>query len=186
MFLNIITPCSRPQNLHLIAESINIPKENYRWIVVFDADEIPDEIPDICEPYTVKVIGSISGNAQRNFALDLITDGHVYFNDDDTIIQSTLWDEIKEKDADFISFKQANKDGSVRLEGIEIKTNYIDSHNFITSVECIKSRWVLDRYDADGIFASECFKNAKQHLYIPKVLSVYNFLKEHYKQICEF
>ena len=68
MFLNIITPCSRPKNLYLIAESINIPKENYRWIVVFDADEIPDEIPDICEPYTVKVIGSISGNAQRNLA----------------------------------------------------------------------------------------------------------------------
>ena len=177
MFLNIITPCSRPQNLHLIAKSINLPTYAYRWIVVFDADEIPDNIPDICEPYSVKVKGSISGNAQRNLALDLITDGHVYFNDDDTIIQPTLWDEIKEKDADFISFKQSNKDGSLRLEGIEIKTNFIDSHNFITSVECINSRWVLDRYDADGIFASECLKNAKQYLYIPKVLSVYNFLK---------
>jgi hypothetical protein len=176
MFLNIITPCSRPQNLHLIAESINLPTYAYRWIVVFDADEIPDNIPDICEPYCTQNVDSISGNAQRNLALDLITDGHVYFNDDDTIIQPTLWDEIKEKDADFISFKQSNKDGSLRLEGIEIKPNYIDSHNFITSVECINSRWMLNRYDADGIFASECFKNAKQYLYIPKVLSVYNFL----------
>lgn len=29
MFLNIITPCTRPENLHKISESINIPKENY-------------------------------------------------------------------------------------------------------------------------------------------------------------
>ena len=36
MFLNIITPCSRPENLRIISESINIQKENYRWIFVYD------------------------------------------------------------------------------------------------------------------------------------------------------
>ena len=54
MFLNIITPCSRPHLLHRIAESINIPKENYRWIVVFDAETIPDSIP-VCEAYFINV-----------------------------------------------------------------------------------------------------------------------------------
>jgi len=42
MFLNIITPSCRPENLHKISKSINIPRENYRWIVVFDLEEIPD------------------------------------------------------------------------------------------------------------------------------------------------
>jgi hypothetical protein len=178
MFLNIITPCSRTDNLQVISESINIPKENYRWIVVFDAKEIPANVPNNCEAYCIKDNNSIYGNAQRNFALDLVTNGHVYFNDDDTIIQPTLWDEIHDKDyADFISFKQSNKDNTLRLEGIEIAINYIDSHNFITSLECIDSRWVLDRYDADAVFAIECYKNAKETLYIPKVLSVYNSLK---------
>ena len=178
MFLNIITPCSRPDNLQVISESINIPKENYRWLVVFDAVEIPANVPDNCEAYCIKDNNSIYGNAQRNLALDLVTEGHVYFNDDDTIIQPTLWDEIKDKDfTDFISFKQSNKDNTLRLEGIEIAINYIDSHNFITSLKCIDTRWVLDRYDTDAVFAIECYKNAKETLYIPKVLSVYNSLK---------
>jgi hypothetical protein len=177
MLLNIITPCSRPENLQVISESINIPAQNYRWIVVFDGFTYED-IPNNCEAYCIKDSNSIFGNAQRNFAIDLVTEGHLYFNDDDTIIQPNLWDEIKDKESDFISFKQSNKDGSLRLEGIEIYTNFIDSHNFIVSHKCVKdTRWDLNRYDADAIFAMECFKKAKESLYIPKILSVYNSLK---------
>ena len=90
MFLNIITPCSRPHNLQKIYESINIPKENYRWIIVFDAKDIPDNIPN-CEPYAIKVENSIVGNGQRNYALNLIKTGWIYFNDDDTTIHPKLW-----------------------------------------------------------------------------------------------
>lgn len=179
MFLNIITPCVRPENLETISKSINIPRDQYRWIVVFDLLEAPVNIPDNCEWYAIKDASSISGNAQRNFALNLVTHGHIYFNDDDTIMQPELWDEIKDEGAiDFISFKQANKDGSIRLEGVNVSVGTIDSHNFVTSVECMgDTSWVLDRYDADGVFARECFKKAKTILYIDKVLSVYNTLR---------
>ena len=179
MFLNIITPCSRPQNLETISKSINIPRENYRWIVVFDAIEVPENIPDNCEAYAIKDVNSTSGNAQRNFALGLVTDGHIYFNDDDTIIQPNLWDEIKNEDVqDFISFKQANKDGSIRLEGANISVGYIDSHNFVVSTKCVSNtKWVLNKYDADGVFARECYEKAKTILYIDKILSVYNTLR---------
>ena len=90
-----------------------------------------------------------------------------------------LWENIKDEDAtDFISFTQANKDGSIRLEGVNVSVGTIDSHNFVTSVECMgDTRWVLDRYDADGVFARECFEKAKTILYINKVLSVYNTLR---------
>lgn len=179
MFLNIITPCSRPQNLDVISKSINIPRDQYRWIVVFDLLEAPANIPDNCEFYNIKDAKSTSGNAQRNFGLDLVTHGHIYFNDDDTIMQPRLWDEIKNLDVeDFISFKQAHKDGSIRLEGINISVGTIDSHNFVVSAECVgDTRWVLNRYDADGVFAYECHKKANNKMYIPKVLSVYNSLK---------
>jgi hypothetical protein len=179
MFLNIITPCSRPQNLETISKSINIPRDQYRWIVVFDLLEAPENIPDNCEWYTIKDANSTSGNAQRNFALNLITHGHIYFNDDDTVLHIDLWDNIKnENNKDFISFKQSNKDGTIRLEGVNISIGYIDSHNFVTSVECVgDTRWVLNRYDADGVFAHECYKKAKNKLYINKVLSVYNTLR---------
>jgi hypothetical protein len=179
MFLNIITPCSRPQNLETISKSINIPRENYRWIVVFDLLEAPANIPDNCEWYAIKDANSTSGNAQRNFALNLVTHGHIYFNDDDTIMHPDLWENIKnEDDKDFISFKQANKDGSIRLEGVNVSVGTIDSHNFVTSAECVgDTKWVLNRYDADGVFARRCFEKAKNILYINKVLSVYNTLR---------
>ena len=179
MFLNIITPCSRPQNLEIISKSINIPRDQYRWIVVFDLLKKPENIPDNCEFYNVIDKNSISGNAQRNFALNLITHGHIYFNDDDTVMHSNLWENIKNKSVvDFISFKQANKDGSVRLKGDNISIGHIDSHNFITSRECVgNTRWVLDRYDADGVFANKCFKKSKQTVYIFKILSIYNSLR---------
>ena len=85
MFINIITPCSRPENLKVISESINIPKQNYRWIVVFDGFTYEEEdIPNNCEAYSIKDSNSIYGNAQRNFGIDLVTEGYLYFNDDDT------------------------------------------------------------------------------------------------------
>lgn len=178
MLLNIITPCSRPENLKKIAESINLPSYAYRWIVVFDADEIPEGIPDICEPYSIRVQDSVFGNGQRNFGIDLVHDGHIYFNDDDTEINERLWENIKNLDEDFISFGQLNKDGTLRLEGKIVAVGYIDSHNFIVSRECVgDTRWNLSRYDADGVFAHECYKHAKTKKYIPKALSVYNSLK---------
>ncbi len=179
MFLNIITPCSRPENLEIISKSINIPRDQYRWIVVFDLLDKPENVPDNCEWYAIKDANSMSGNAQRNFALNLVTHGHIYFNDDDTIMQPNLWDEIKdEDDMDFISFKQANKDGSVRLEGLNVSVGTIDSHNFVTSAKCVgDTRWILNKYDADGFFARECFEKAKTTLYISKILSVYNTLR---------
>ena len=56
MFLNIVTPCIRPENLARINRSISdtIPRDLYRWIVVCDAEEVPDiELPDIGVYYAV-------------------------------------------------------------------------------------------------------------------------------------
>ena len=63
MFLNIITPCSRPEFLDAVSKSINIPKENYRWIVVFDSETIPENIPE-CEAYCIKDINSVCGQVR--------------------------------------------------------------------------------------------------------------------------
>jgi hypothetical protein len=186
MFLNIITPCSRPENLIKISESINIPKENYRWIVVFDFDEIPRDyiIPDNCEIYLHKNPNSIAGHSQRNFAIDLVDKGHIYMNDDDTIIHPNLWDNIKDLDYyNFISFIQVDKNHNLRLLGNNIGIGSIDSHNFIVSKKSIEEiKWIVEKYDADGWFASTIYKKLEENfpqtiLYIPKVLSVYNLLR---------
>jgi hypothetical protein len=179
MFLNIITPCSRPQNLQEISKSIHIPPEQYRWIVVFDSAEIPADVPNNAECYAHQDVNSRSGNAQRNYALDLITTGHVYFNDDDTTLHPFLWGAVNHLTNDFISFKQAWKNRSIRLEGNNISVGNIDSHNFIVDREVVgDTRWVLNRYDADGLFAHDCKNKSKTYLYLPTVLSVYNNLRK--------
>jgi hypothetical protein len=177
MYLNIITPCSRPENLNKIAESINIPRESYRWIVVFDNDIVLDA-PDNCESYASRVEGSMVGSGQRNYAIDLVKEGWIYFNDDDTTIHPDLWENIKDVNADLIHFMQNSKDGSLRLSGKNVRLNEIDSHNFIVKNDIVEDeRWVLNRYDADGVFAETLYKKASTKLYIPKVLSVYNSLR---------
>jgi len=178
MFLNIITPCSRPKNLHKIAASINIPRDNYRWIVVFDAEEPPEKdlIPDNCEWYCYKDPKSVFGNAQRNLALDKVTEGYIYFNDDDTTIHPELWENIKDCEEDMILFKQIDQQGTMRIGKLDF--DHIDSHTFVVSHKIIgDTRWKNDIYWADGVFARECAKKKKSLKKIDKVLSLYNSLR---------
>lgn len=178
MFLNIITPCSRLKNLEIISKNINIPRDQYRWIIVFDALEIPRNIPENCEAYACKNIDSRLGNAQRNFALELINKGHVYMNDDDTLIHFDLWDNIKNLNNDFIMFNQSYSNGESRLIGGEVRISKIDSHNFIASRDLIgDTKWFIEKYDADGYFAIECYSRCKSPIVINKSLSIYNQLR---------
>ena len=180
IFLNIITPCSRPQNLIEISKSINLPEENYRWIVVFDLEELPNKelIPDNCETYCHKNSESISGNAQRNYALDMIENGYVYFNDDDTVIHPELWDNINYLTEDFISFRQLDKSGFTKMGGNDIRVGGIDTHQFITHKEIIgDTRWIHNLHEADGHFAVECYKKSNTKIWLDKYLSIYNLLR---------
>lgn len=181
MFINIITPCCRPENLHAISKSIKIPRKNFRWIVVFDSEELPPQhlIPKKCEAYAHKNPKSISGNDQRNYAIDKVTEGYLYFNDDDTIIHKDLWKTVKDLDYDFISFPQEWPNKTIRLEGKQVGVNFTDSHNFMVKYEVAKDvRWRLDIYAADGIFAYDTAIKSKTLAHIPVVLSTYNVLRE--------
>ena len=181
MFLNIITPCSRPENLITISKSINIPKKNYRWIVVFDGEVFPDKelIPENCEMYLHTNKDSIVGHSQRNYALDVVHDGYIYFNDDDTVVHNELWNNIKDLDNDFISFMQEDINGNTRLIGDKIVVGHIDSHNFIVHTSIIgNTKFIITKYDADGYFANECFSQSKNSKHINIVLSTYNSLRK--------
>jgi hypothetical protein len=182
MFLNIITPCSRPQNLISIFNSINIPTSNYRWIVVFDLEKIPFNCSfNNTEFYAYKDISSSYGNCQRNYGLSLVNNGHIYFNDDDTTLHPLLWNNIQKLyNYDFISFDQLNENNKLRLTGNKISIGHIDSHNFICSYKLCKDlKWNNKQYGADGIFASQCFSKCDKHksIYINKCLSIYNSLR---------
>jgi glycosyltransferase involved in cell wall biosynthesis len=175
--LNIITPCSRPDNLQKIYESINIPKENYRWIVVFDLDELPTDLPPTCEPYLHRHIDSRVGNAQRNYGNDLVTTGWILYLDDDTLLHPNLWEEIKDLSDDFIHYAQEEK-GLFRLTGHRVMVEHIDMGQFIINKKIIKDhKFPLKVYQSDGIFSMLVSNETDNKKYIPKVLSYYNQLK---------
>jgi hypothetical protein len=179
MFINIVTPCSRPDNLSIIAESINIPRSNYRWIVVFDLAEIPDtQLPTNAEYYLHQNEKSISGNSQRNFAISLIEEGYVLMLDDDTVIHPEFWQEVREWNYDLISWKQINRDGSHRLNAGIFAVANIDSGSFMVKREVIGNlQWQIDIYHSDGVFAEEINKKTNSKFSIDKYISFYNYLR---------
>ena len=73
----IITPSSRAENLHIIKKSINFNKI-YKWVIVYDAKhfntkkKLFKENRRIVELFHKDHL-SVSGNSQRNFALDYLS-----------------------------------------------------------------------------------------------------------------
>lgn len=179
MFINIVTPCSRPENLKAIAESINIPAENYRWIVVHDADEFPDiEMPKEAEHHLYREQGSIAGHAQRNFANRLIADGYVLQIDDDTILHPNFWDAVKDCEEDIVSWAQTWANGEHRLAAGNYWVGGIDSGSFMVKRSVIGDlQWQVSRYDADGLFAQQVVARTKSQRRIEQYLSYYNYLR---------
>lgn len=186
MFLNIVTACKRPKNLHTISDNIKsiIPRDSYRWIVVFDGEEneIPKHyIPDNCEYYYHPCPVSVGGYAQKNKAFDLIEKGHVYQLDDDTVILNDLWTEVCDKEEDFIHFKQYKPNGHElnHVDG-ELKKFKLDTGCFIFHSDVLKKqlryRNTADPF-SDSYFAILAHKHARKKLFIDKPLSIYNALR---------
>jgi hypothetical protein len=188
MFINFITPCTRPHNLWTIYESITIPTTHYRWLVVFDGQKVEnyeeftsDDFPPTVEPYIVSDPTGISGNPQRNLALDKVTNGWIYFLDDDTIVHHDLYDTVKEYDTThtFLHFRQDDRHGDFRLFGKEVGVGYIDSAQMLTHHSIVKGyRWVNDVYEADGLWSEVMKSRSESSLWINKTLSHYNVLRD--------
>ena len=185
-FISIVTPCSRPKNLDAMSKSINIPAESYRWIVVFDADVVPDiELPKNVTAFAVKDKESISGNSQRNHAIDFIASNpmgsneYILFWDDDTIMHPMLWGEVKDSTQDNVCWAQCHFDGAFRLNVGQFKLNHIDSGSFMVKRHTVGNvRWTKSRYDADGVFAEHVSRKTSNIRRIEKFLSVYNHLRD--------
>ena len=177
MKLHIITPCSRPENLAEVATSINIPSASYTWHIVFDRpkENVPASlIPPKAIAYYHTNPQSKAGNAQRNFILDKLSDGYIYFLDDDTTMHPNLYQKVSTLHNDFIHFDQVFPDGKKRIGGT-VKVNHIDTGSVVVDRKIIGNiRFKIERYDADGYLWEQVFRNAQTPVYIPEPLSIYN------------
>ncbi len=145
MLLNIITPCFRPVYLPLIACHLqSLTKFDIRWFIGFE-DKLNQETPlgykfgfdfrlmfensfrstlkfeIVCSTRDSR-LPSVNGTAQRNEALDVISDidSWVAFLDDDTLLQpefernATRAIEMH-SDADGFIFQQIHNNGGLRM-----------------------------------------------------------------------
>ena len=57
--------------------------------------------------------------------------------------------------------------------GNNINVGHIDSHNFIVNYNIIgDTTWIIEKYDADGYFAMECFSKSKNKQPYPLINNV--------------
>jgi predicted O-methyltransferase YrrM len=180
--LTIITPSCRPNNLINIKNSINFDYIE-EWIIVYDGSKIDEnfsifknENNNKIKEFVYKGEG-ISGNPQRNYALTKITnqDTLLFYLDDDNIIHSHIYKLLNIIDNNnFYTFNQSN-----RINGDNIKVNDIDSAMFIIPYNLCKNiKWIVNKYNADGFYIEECYKNnIDKHIYVNNVLCYYNYLQ---------
>ena len=122
----------------------------------------------------------LSGNPQRNRAIQLINDGMLYFLDDDNIMNPNFWSWLPEiRTGHVYTFDQLRGIEPLLLKDDAPKPNCIDTAQYLIDRELIgNTTWQVDDYGADGPFISSIVKNHKsKHLYIPKVLAFHNFIK---------
>ena len=182
MKLTIITPCSRAENLPKLYESMNFSLID-KWIIVYDTSKnrsynrIYTENPKIIETECDDI--GATGHPQRNFGMNFVTGGFLYFLDDDNIMHSDFWLILPTLNKRYIySWNQEKSDGSITQCEIPI-VNAIDTAMFIVPYELIQdTKWVKHLRWADGIFITSIYeKHKERYAYIPRVLCYYNKLE---------
>lgn len=180
--LTLITPSYRIDNLLKIKKSIDF-KYIDEWIIVYDGSKITNN-PNLFENQENNKIkeylyegNGISGNPQRNYALDNITNSNtlLYYLDDDNTIHPNIYRLLNIIDNNKIySFNQFD-----RIKGNNICVGGIDTAMVIIPYKlCKDEKWIIDKYDADGFYIKTCYdKNKNLHIYVDNDLCYYNSIR---------
>lgn len=179
--LHLITPCSRPENLHTIAASIDFSKIR-TWYIVYDTNRVPfvkrfEGHPKVVE-LACNLPGSM-GNMQRNMALDAIAKGMVYFVDDDNTVHPHFWalcDRFKRNKIYTFNYE---RDGAV-LKGDTPVVGAIDTSQYVFDIHLARGvRFDPHRYEADGVFIEQLVAaHPDKWEFVDEVAAVYNNLQK--------
>lgn len=195
--MHVISPISRPSNLHYMMASIKehmAPYFDVIWWVVLDAKEpvVPGGIESIDNIIVnVRALSSegngLSGNPQRNLAIDEIGEdaGYVHFLDDDNVLQRhgphKYHAFLMVRPGCALVVSQMFKDGRIRLaaDSRNMQPTMIDTAQFFLPFSMIGDlRWEPWNYCADGDFFSAIFKRHEERFYfMPQPMCWYNYLR---------
>ena len=167
--LNVITACSRPENLPLLEESLGPGKILFElhWLVIHDTGQIESRV----------------GNAQKNEALGTIDAGWVYFLDDDNLMHPRFFPAIDQAIHDapgwrgFI-FSQDCELFIRRASPETVRVDHIDIAQFVLQRDLIgERRFALPAYNSDGMLIEAIYgEHPGEIAFIDQVLCFYNRL----------
>jgi len=197
--LNIITRCTRPNQLSKVKDSIfKTIHFDIKWWVVFDTRVIKDIDADFLanlqllggEALYFKGENGDFGHTSLSKTIDRIEDGFVYFLDDDNIIHENFYDKIYKsikENPHKKGFIFSQKVGGKDWTGLDIreaksentKVQHIDMAQFLLSRELIgDNRFIQGDYKADGYFIEKIYNdNKNDFFFIEEPLCYYNWLK---------
>lgn len=200
----IITPCSRPDNLPLLYESIlNAFEENtdrFLWLIVRDEDVfVEHHFTDIRVVQTLcKTDKGVAGHEQRNRALVLLKrrerslrdilesykDHFVYFLDDDTTMHpnfTKVLDGFTTDKTKMITFESKLTTGKTWVTATSTpKIGTVDSGSFVVKLGVIgDTEFNVKLYEADGAFAKDIADKLQpdEITVVPQVAAYYNSLR---------
>jgi hypothetical protein len=175
MRIEIITPCSRPENILIMSRSVPL---ELKWNICYDAAGIDDF--DSNNLFTTCIQGGIFGNHQRNKLVDLVQleDTFIYGLDDDNILHEDFYDTLISADVanyDIVTFDQVLKDGTIR-KGDVPREGHIDMAQYMIRKRIYEP--FEQHYSSDGMLIERLVrKYPERWIYLPIVLSYYNKLK---------
>ena len=181
--LTIITACCRPENIPTVYKSIHFDKI-HMWIIVYDTSNgrtYPKLYMGNSKILEVECMGGIVGNPQRNYGMSLVSDGFLYFLDDDNLVHPTFWSILESVEPDyFYTFDQAWAMKRIRLTGNNIKLTFIDTAMFLVHKRHVRDiQWKVECYHADGQFIMDIAEqNSGCHKYIQQIGCYYNLLSK--------
>jgi len=197
--LNIITRCTRPDQLKSIKDSIfRTILFDIKWWIVFDTRVVKDIDADFLS--NLQLLGGEAlyfrgedgdfGHTLLSKTIDRITDGFIYFLDDDNLMHENFYDRIYKEIKDNPEkrgFIFSQKIGGRDWTGLDIReakpentrVQHIDMAQFLLSRDLIGHvRFVPGDYKADGYFIEKIYNENKNDFYfISEPLCYYNWLK---------
>ena len=177
MKITLITPCSRPENIKILKETLNF---DYilEWIIVYDSSKV-SEITSFDDPKIKEFLfnepGSIKGTSQRNYAIKQVKGGYVYFLDDDNTIHKNFYEFLDSIVPGHIyTFDQQNT-----RRGNNIKPYCIDTAQYLVDFDLpgVKEIQWANNTIHDGLYIEQVYGlHPNKWIYINKPICYHNQL----------
>jgi hypothetical protein len=166
MRAHVLTACTRPHNLPVVAESImaaTCDPWDVTWHIRFDPAQ-----------------QHVGGQRLKNEMLDQIEDGWVCFLDDDTTMHPDFLQRMTEAvaDAGAVVVSQQRQNGMVLTAAhTHLRVGCVDIGQAFIARSLIGTHRIPEHYEGDGMFLQAVLGNWPAVAYLEEILSEHNALE---------